>query len=399
MVRSNKSVRIWKAVAYLLNWPIWWLTRSTPRRRDRWVFGAWLGTSFSDNPRYFFEYMTSSRPEIECIWVTSSRSTFHEMRAAGHRVEMSYSLRGYLASATAGLAVVSGRKSDVNRYVCPPKVFNLWHGIPLKKIEHDSQQIATRINRTPAVLRLFPFHQDETYAGISASSEIEAENLVSAFQVDRSAVFVTGQPRNDALSREECRRQAGVRRILYAPTFRDHDPSGAVRLLLEAQHELETALATLDAELHVRLHPNTPKPDISQEDSRIVWKSWLTNSADIAKVLDDTDMIITDYSSIYLDFLLTQRPIIFFPFDDDGYLSRERGLYFDYRDDHVTPGPKCFSWSVVAEMIGQYLDSDDYVEARIAALDLFHQYKDGRNCERTFEAAQSLASQRGRVRG
>ena len=60
-------------------------------------------------------------------------------------------------------------------------------------------------------------------------------------------------------------------------------------------------------------------------------------TADVYPALADVDLLVTDYSSIYFDFLLLDRPIVFFANDLDLYLRRERHLLFEYRD--MTPGP------------------------------------------------------------
>ena len=52
------------------------------------------------------------------------------------------------------------------------------------------------------------------------------------------------------------------------------------------------------------------------------------------------DVLITDYSSIYFDFMLTNKPIIFFPYDLEEYLMKSREMYFDYEE--FTPGNKVF---------------------------------------------------------
>ena len=58
---------------------------------------------------------------------------------------------------------------------------------------------------------------------------------------------------------------------------------------------------------------------------------------DVTGVLGIFDLLVTDYSSIYIDYLLTEKPLIFLPYDKEKYL-KGRGMNFDY--DEVTPGPK-----------------------------------------------------------
>ena len=59
---------------------------------------------------------------------------------------------------------------------------------------------------------------------------------------------------------------------------------------------------------------------------------------DINEILPAVDLLITDYSGIYLDFLLCDNPVMFIPYDLKQYQTELRGLLFDY--DLFTPGSK-----------------------------------------------------------
>ena len=65
----------------------------------------------------------------------------------------------------------------------------------------------------------------------------------------------------------------------------------------------------------------------------ITGESW-----DTQELLMNTDILITDYSSIYIDYLLLDRPMMFYHYDYEEYLQTDREMYFDYQD--VTPGEK-----------------------------------------------------------
>lgn len=386
--------RVRKAGSYVLNLPLYWLTRVTPRRPRRWVFGAWLGTVFADNPRYLLEHVVAHHRGIEAVWIAHSGDAVAAARSAGYRAFRSGSVRGYWYTATAGLAVVSGTTWDVNPYVRPPRVLNLWHGIPLKHIEHDSPAVAARLRRRRRAAAIFPFHADGRYSAVIASSGLEAQILSSAFRLPASRVHVTGAPRNDLLTHDDGARP--MRRILYAPTFRDHDDQRSVALVGRHSAAIEEFLRTHDLELHVRLHANSSRPP-EAAGSRILWSSELATSTDVAAVLAASDVVITDYSSIYLDFLLTGRPIVFLPHDRESYLTRERGFYFDYDDDLVTPGPKCADWpSVLAALAALVEGQDEFARVRALCAERFHRHRDGAGCARVLDLALALAES-GRV--
>ena len=82
---------------------------------------------------------------------------------------------------------------------------------------------------------------------------------------------------------------------------------------------------------------------------------------DIAEELPRFDLLITDYSSIYIDYLLLDRPVIFLPYDEKEYLAR-RGMNFEYRD--VTPGPKPDTMESFMEAIADAFTNDSYRDER-----------------------------------
>ena len=84
--------------------------------------------------------------------------------------------------------------------------------------------------------------------------------------------------------------------------------------------------------------------------------------ADIMEILNVFDLLITDYSSIYIDYLITEKPVLFLPYDREEYL-KDRGLNFDY--DKVTPGPKPKTFSQFLNSVYDLLyNHDSYVQLR-----------------------------------
>jgi CDP-glycerol glycerophosphotransferase len=110
---------------------------------------------------------------------------------------------------------------------------------------------------------------------------------------------------------------------------------------------------------------------------------FLESNMEINDKINNFNILISDYSGIYIDYLLTNQPIIFAPFDYDEYISHETKLYYNY--DDVTPGPKCKDWNEVLVWIEKFKnDPTLYAEERKILKDKFHKYQDGNNCERVY---------------
>ena len=109
----------------------------------------------------------------------------------------------------------------------------------------------------------------------------------------------------------------------------------------------------------------------------------LESKIEINDILKNYSLVISDYSGLYIDFLLTNNPIIFAPFDYEKYITKDRELYYEYNE--VTPGPKCKDWNEVIEWIIKFKNNSTlYVEERKKVRDRFHKYQDDKSCERVY---------------
>ena len=103
-------------------------------------------------------------------------------------------------------------------------------------------------------------------------------------------------------------------------------------------------------------------------------------TADIQELALISDLLVTDYSSIFFDYLLTMKPIIFFAHDLKKY-EEEKGFYYNYED--IVPGPIV---SNAVELLKLLKESDrineEYLEIRKNSRDRFNKYNDGKSIER-----------------
>ena len=92
---------------------------------------------------------------------------------------------------------------------------------------------------------------------------------------------------------------------------------------------------------------------------------------DTQELLLETDILITDYSSIYIDFMLLNRPILFYAYDYEQYLQEDRQMYFIY--DEVTPGPIVKDGGQLVDALEQSLSGKQFdAQKQKEILELFY---------------------------
>jgi CDP-glycerol glycerophosphotransferase len=107
-----------------------------------------------------------------------------------------------------------------------------------------------------------------------------------------------------------------------------------------------------------------------------------TDYDDLYTFVKDMDILITDYSSIYFDFLLCHKPIILFPFDIEDYVTFSRPFYFNY---DKLEGKKVYSWSELEKT----LRNKDYNLPSEETIAMFNKYIDGDSSKRLFNTLRN----------
>jgi CDP-glycerol glycerophosphotransferase (TagB/SpsB family) len=387
-------------------------TTVIPRSPHRWVFGSWYGLRFADNPKYFFFYChTLKDSPVKAVWLSKNPDVVRAVRALGLPAYHRSSPRGLWHALRAGVYLLDCRLSDVHAMASRGALkVNLWHGVPLKKIERDIDQADHTINlavRGTWFQRLYYKVRrpelTERYDSILATSDEIAHRFSGAFGVERERIIVAGYPRTDGLLAKtpspflpaaeraivaefEEHARAGRRVLFYMPTFRDWGNTSD-RVIPIDWERLNHALSAHGGVLYCKLHPNDRAglPDLSALTSI----RFLPSSVDPYPLLRHTHALISDYSSIFFDYLLLDRPVVFYPYDLDAYRTRSRGLYDDY--EGVTPGPKAYDSAELERLLTGLLSSYDehvaeHAPERAAVRDRFFAHVDDRASARLFDA-------------
>lgn len=308
-----------------------------------WLFSSTDNSHYNYNSRYLFEYVKENLPEITPLFVINDpelRNSLSSKYGKQYFIETE-SIQGIRQALSAGVWFTSAGLPAYGIGLHKKRlIINLWHGVPLKKIAllDPNLKKAARI--------YFKKIFSENYTCILTTSHELIPLMARSFAVSEDKIKVWGQPRNDGLfQKNDCHEILGqlfpdlpeyTKTVLYAPTFRDY---GQVQLFPFKdfdQKQLEAFLEEKNMLLFIRTHVAEQGSAAPYLGKRI---RFLGNeqAEDVTGILNIFDCLITDYSSIYIDYLLTDKPMIFLPYDRQQYLDG-RGMNFDY--DDVTPGPK-----------------------------------------------------------
>jgi len=391
---------------YLFSWIF-------PKDTNLWVFGARFADEYADNSRYLYEYMLNNKKGINVIWITKNIRVHSWLTERGYPVLMLNSLKGIFAVVRAKVAIISCGKADIHPWLLTSNhiIIELWHGVGYKKINYDAEifnkWLASygKLGKAAETIVFFPFPFFKySYRMVISTSELMTQRFSSSFRMDVKNIPITGYPRNDVLFepdntvslREYLKIEPSKKLCLFVPTYR----AGGGESLIQVFFPDEASLKSIDNELDkskavllVKLHPSQNR-DITELRKKkykniIFWEN-SNIEYDINLMLKDTEILLTDYSSVSFDYLLLDRPIIFTPFDLEEYLRTDTKFYD--RSEDVTPGPKAKDWPEVFRLIDEVIQNDHWKQERETVCNRFNKFRDNKSSERVFQAIQEVLS-------
>lgn len=346
------------------------------RSNKIWVFGNAF-RSFSENARYFYIYCVENHNNsTKYIWVAGSREEYTQCKTLGVDVIYKKSLKGIYYCLRAKVYIFASHVNDIS-YSLSRGVYkvNLWHGISLKKVEFDINKgpLAPIFDQTNSINKyLHPSNYLRPNLFLSPGNFPTNYTFRSAFRINNDRIVEGMYPKQlDLIHRVVDNIYPGKIVFFYAPTWRD----GGYNFFDFAGidfSKLHTTLINCNAVLIIKLHAIT-KINLGVLPSTVILAD---NQVEINALLKRSDCLISDYSSIFFDYLVLDKPILFFPFDKDRYL-KDRELYFEY--EKYLPGCICNDFDSLIDAMIKIVDTkgDDYKTDRKKIKGLFLSNEDG----------------------
>lgn len=365
--------------------------RDLPVMDNLVFFESFLGKAYAGNPRFIYEQLLKSYPSLQFVWSYTGELTIPGNPTVVRRGSLEY--YWWLAQA----------KYRVNNVIFPvhgkkPETIYLqtWHGTPLKRLSFDIE-----VDGPEAKARDNFYQESRDWTVLLSENAYSTEIFRRAFRYD-GHVLEAGYPLADDLHhpderriveiKEQLRLPSGKRFILYAPTWRDHKAIKPWQHAFDLQLDLARFCGSLasDQVLLIKAH-HLVSERLNQAE--------LPNNAIDLSCIDDvnelcviSDVLITDYSSVFFDFAVSNKPILFFCYDLEQYSSEIRGFYLDVL--HDLPGPVAFTTEELIALFEVLPDvTKDYAGRYAKFRQRFCALNDGHATRRVVDAVFGLASE------
>jgi len=375
--------------------------------RARGTSGAWLfmdrEDKADDNAEHLYRFVRHADPSREIYFVLSQQShDWPRLHKEGFDL-VAYKSKRHQKLINRATALISSHPDDHVLYPFPGNTYD-GHGTRFVFLQHGVIQndLSLWLNGKPISTMVCTTREE--HASIAAER--------SNYLLTARETVLTGLPRHDALLRKG--RATTARHLLIMPTWRlyltdEHNRNGIRRGKIAGFKDStyarrwgsvlrSTRLRDVAEKAGVKIvfcaHPNMAM--YLDDLDAPAWVSMVSSLAvpSLQALVAEAAMVVTDYSSIAFEAALINRPVAYYQFDSVEASSGQhtyREGYFDYERDGF--GPVCQTDDAVISAFETALAGAEPIEYQRRRQDTFP-FRDGRNCERVYNAVLDLLGER-----
>lgn len=295
------------------------------------LINSFGGKKYDDSPKEIFEAMRKDErfKAFRFVWA------FHnpqEYTVDGAKIIKTDCLEYFITALKARCWITNSTiERGLNFRGKNTLYFNTWHGTPIKKMGTDISDT----NRS--------FSSKSSFGAdvLTVQGDYEADIFSRVFNISQDKLLKCGLPRNDFLvncsiqEKNILKKKIGIPDdkiiILYAPTFREYERDSVQNCILVPPMDINKWRRKLGDNfcLLFRAHYEVAKIMEIREDSFI---KNMTEYPCLNDLMIVSDLLISDYSSVFFDYSIMNKPMLHFTYDYEKY-SENRGMYFDIRNE------------------------------------------------------------------
>lgn len=313
------------------------------------IFSCFNGKSYTCSPKAIYEYMLKDEKykDYKFIWFFSSNKieAYKFLNNNRNTKVVSKKSREYLKYYQIAKYWVFNYK--IPDFIKPreDQVFlQCWHGTPLKRLGCDLIHFDNLLN-TPNEMKKRYKIEAEKFSYFISPSKYCTEKFISAWNLKEigkeNIMLEEGYPRNDFLFNYtekdviECKKKIlgediqNKKIILYAPTYRANQHKSGVGYVYKEEVDFDKMQKELGDGYIILFRPHYFIANVFDFDKYKGFVYNVSNVDDINELYIISDILITDYSSVFFDYANLKRPMIFYMYDLEHYRDKSNGFYFD----------------------------------------------------------------------
>ena len=311
------------------------------------LFSCFNGKSYSCSPKAIYEYMLKDEnyKDYKLIWFFNEPDKYQFLEKNKNTILVKNKSKEYAKYLqTAKYWIFNYKIAD---YIKPKneQVFlQCWHGTPLKRLGCDLIHYDNQLNTVKEMKKRYKI-EAEKFSYIISPSKYCTEKFISAWNLKEikkeNTIIETGYPRNDFLvnytkkEAEEIKNRIlgneaqNKKIILYAPTYRANQHETGVGYVYKEEADFSKLQEKLGKEYVIlfRAHYFVANSFDFNKYKGFIYD--VSKIDDINELYIISDMLITDYSSVFFDYANLKKPIIFYMYDLEYYRDKSNGFYFD----------------------------------------------------------------------
>lgn len=364
------------------------------------VFSAYNGKSYACSPKAVYEYMIHNEQykEYKFVWLFDEPEKYQFLNR-NRRTK-----------------VVKNQSKECEQYLHRAKywIFNFramdqwlprknqiyvqcWHGTPLKRLGYDITNSDNAMNSVKEIREKYRTDAKRFQYMVSPCKFV-TEKFTSAWNLKKigksNAILEIGYPRNDFLNQYaeqdivRIKKSLGLENvdkkiILYAPTWRDNQYDANVGYVYKNPVDFELLKKHLGSEYVILFRAHYLVADKFDFQSYKGFIYDVSKYDDINELYVIADMLITDYSSVFFDYAILERPMLFYMYDMEEYRDEMRGFYLDVNE---LPGPILKTEQELIESIFSINCDEKYKDMIDRFNEEYNRMNDGYAAERLVKA-------------
>jgi len=382
----RRLIYIIKSAYYLF---FYYLNKTQP---NLVLFEAYMGRSYACSPKALYEAMQrdKSYQSFHFVWAFFDCDKYEFLKENKNTSLVKYgSKEYYITYSQAKYWISNSRIPEQIRRRRDQIYIQTWHGTPLKRLGFDVEVEGGNAMNTLKELQNKYTADARRYSYMLSPSAFCTQRFISAFNLDElhqeNIILEKGYPRNDALFRyteQDCRRIKATlglsddkKIILYAPTWRDNQHEAGLGYTYSVGVDFDFLRRELGKDYVILFRSHyfiANNFNFGEYQDFIVDVS---NYDDINDLYVISDMLITDYSSVFFDYANLKKPILFYMYDLEFYKNKLRDFYIELEN---LPGNVVQTEQELVRKIHR-VSKHFFIDERYTAFNRRFNYLDGPN--------------------